>query len=43
MFPWEAPLVGRLDRGTIDSRLLRDNPLGDPHERPLWVYTPAGL
>ena len=42
MLPWEAPLVGRLDRGVIDSRLLRDNPLGDPHERPLWVYTPPG-
>ncbi len=42
MLPWEAPLVGRLDRGVIDSQLLRDNPLGDPHERPLWVYTPPG-
>ena len=26
----------------IDSELLRDNPLGDPHERPLWVYVPPG-
>jgi hypothetical protein len=26
----------------IDSDVLRGNPLGDPHERPLWVYTPPG-
>ncbi len=42
MLPWEAPLAGRLDRLTIDSTLLRANPLGDPHERPLWVYVPPG-
>ena len=24
------------------SELLRGNPLGDPHERPLWVYVPPG-
>ncbi|MGW6442586.1 alpha/beta hydrolase-fold protein [Lentzea sp. NPDC055074] len=42
MLPWEGPLAGRLDRRTIDSALLRDNPLGDPHERPLWVYVPPG-
>ncbi|WP_216216434.1 alpha/beta hydrolase [Amycolatopsis aidingensis] len=42
MLPWDAELAGRLDRNTIDSTLLRDNPLGDPHERPLWVYVPPG-
>ncbi len=42
MLPWIAPLSGRLDRLTIDSTLLRGNPLGDPHERPLWVYVPQG-
>jgi Putative esterase len=42
MLPWSAELAGRLDRHTIDSQLLRDNPLGDPHERPLWVYVPPG-
>jgi S-formylglutathione hydrolase FrmB len=42
MLPWEAELAGRLDRHTFDSTLLRDNPLGDPHERPLWVYVPPG-
>ena len=33
---------GRLDEHVIASDLLRGNPLGDPHERPLWVYTPPG-
>ncbi|MFD4668193.1 alpha/beta hydrolase-fold protein [Lentzea sp. NPDC058450] len=42
MLPWDAPLAGRLDRHTISSELLRGNPLGDPHERPLWVYVPPG-
>jgi S-formylglutathione hydrolase FrmB len=42
MLPWEGVLAGRLDRNVIDSALLRDNPLGDPHERPLWVYVPPG-
>ena len=35
-------LAGALHQETIDSRALRDNPLGDPHVRPLWVYTPPG-
>ncbi|GAA1688525.1 alpha/beta hydrolase [Fodinicola feengrottensis] len=42
MLPWSAELAGRLDKRTITSELLRDNPLGDPAERPLWVYTPPG-
>jgi len=42
MLPWDAELTGRLDRTTIVSDLLRDNPLGDPYERPLWVYLPPG-
>ena len=42
MLPWTADLAGRLDRLTITSEALRDNPLGDPHERPLWVYLPPG-
>ncbi|NGY64614.1 enterochelin esterase [Lentzea sp. NEAU-D13] len=42
MLPWEGPLAGRLDRHTVVSELLRGNPLGDPHERPLWVYVPPG-
>lgn len=42
MLPWSAELAGRLDRNVIESQLLRRNPLGDPSERPLWVYTPPG-
>jgi len=42
MLPWEAELAGRLNRHVFTSEILRDNPLGDPHERPLWVYTPPG-
>jgi hypothetical protein len=42
MLPWSGDLAGRIDELTIDSQLLRGNVLGDPHERPLWVYTPPG-
>ncbi|MGH3938683.1 MAG: alpha/beta hydrolase [Pseudonocardiaceae bacterium] len=42
MLPWSAVLAGRLDEHVIDSVLLRDNPLGDPTRRPLWVYVPPG-
>ncbi len=31
---------GRLDELVIESDALRDNPLGDPRVRPLWVYSP---
>ena len=42
MLPWTGDLAGRLDENVITSELLRGNPLGDPHERPLWVYVPPG-
>ena len=42
MLPWSAELAGRLEEHVITSDLLRGNPLGDPHERPLWVYLPPG-
>ena len=42
MLPWSAELSGRMDEHVITSELLRGNPLGDPHERPLWVYVPPG-
>ena len=42
MLPWSTQLAGRLDEHVLVSELLRDNPLGDPHERPLWVYVPPG-
>src|SRR3954469_3862045 len=40
--PWSAPLAGRLDEHVFTSEVLRGNPLGDPNERPLWVYVPPG-
>ena len=42
MYPWSRDIEGRLDEHVLDSRALADNPLGDPHLRPLWVYTPPG-
>jgi S-formylglutathione hydrolase FrmB len=42
MLPWSSELAGRIDDRVITSDLLRGNPLGDPHERPLMVYTPPG-
>jgi hypothetical protein len=42
MLPWSADLAGRIDEHVFTSELLRDNPLGDPNERPLWVYVPPG-
>jgi hypothetical protein len=40
MEPWGRELRGRLDEHVVESDALRGNPLGDPHLRPLWVYTP---
>jgi S-formylglutathione hydrolase FrmB len=42
MLPWSADLAGQIDEHVFTSELLRGNPLGDPHERPLWVYLPPG-
>jgi len=42
MLPWSGELSGRIEEHVLESALLRDNPLGDPHERPLWVYLPPG-
>jgi putative esterase len=40
--PWSFELHGRFEEHTFQSRALEGNPLGDPHERPLWVYLPPG-
>ncbi|HTT89723.1 MAG TPA: alpha/beta hydrolase-fold protein [Acidimicrobiales bacterium] len=40
--PWGRELAGRLDHCTISSTVLEGNPLGDPADRPLWVYVPPG-
>jgi S-formylglutathione hydrolase FrmB len=42
MEPWSFDAKGRTDEHVVDSRALRGNALGDPHERPLWVSTPPG-
>src|SRR5436190_15726014 len=41
--PWERPLAGRFERLAVESQLLRDNPLGDPARRPLYVYLSPGV
>jgi Putative esterase len=40
--PWQPELAGRIDHHLISSAALIDNPLGDPTDRPLWVYVPPG-
>jgi enterochelin esterase-like enzyme len=40
--PWGRDLAGELHELTFESEALRDNPLGDPSSRPLYVYTPPG-
>jgi S-formylglutathione hydrolase FrmB len=42
MLPWEGDLAGRLERHTLTSQVLAGNRLGDPTQRPLWVYVPPG-
>ena len=42
MLPWSTEPRGRFDEHVVESELLRGNPLGDPHRRPLWVYVPPG-
>jgi len=40
--PWSYEPAGRWAEHQVESALLRGNPLGDPHLRPLWVYLPPG-
>jgi hypothetical protein len=40
--PWSHRFAGRFDEHAFESSVLRDNPLGDPPVRPLWVYLPPG-
>src|SRR5918911_2029794 len=42
MLPWSTDIRGRFDEHVVESELLRRNPLGDPHVRPLRVYVPPG-
>jgi S-formylglutathione hydrolase FrmB len=43
MQPWSAEIRGRFEEHRISSRALQDNPLGDPSERPLWVFLPPSV
>lgn len=40
--PWSIDFEGSLEETSIESRALRGNPLGDPPERPIWIYRPPG-
>src|SRR5205807_6056933 len=42
MLPWSIDMRGRFEEHRFDSAALRGNPLGDPSQRPLWVYLPPG-
>lgn len=42
MYPWSGDLQGRYEELTFESEALKGNPLGDPYQRPLWVYLPPG-
>ena len=42
MEPWSYALAGRFEEHAFESEVLKGNALGDPHVRPLWVYTPPG-
>ena len=42
MLPWSIEFKGRFEEHEFESDALRDNPLGDPNRRPLWVYLPPG-
>jgi S-formylglutathione hydrolase FrmB len=40
--PWSVDYQGSIDELELESDALRGNPLGDPHVRPVWVWTPSG-
>jgi len=42
MEPWSYELAGRVEEHAFEREVLKGNPLGDPHLRPLWVYLPPG-
>ena len=42
MYPWSVELRGRYEELIFESNVLKGNPLGDPYQRPLWVYLPPG-
>lgn len=42
MLPWSSELHGRYEEHIFESEVLKGNRLGDPSQRPLWVYLPPG-
>ena len=38
--PWGGPVYGQLESVVVHSEALQGNALGDPSDRPLWVYLP---
>lgn len=42
MIPWSFESAGRFEEVIFESQLLKDNRLGDPASRPLWIYLPPG-
>jgi S-formylglutathione hydrolase FrmB len=42
MHPWSVTPAGRFEEVVFESELLKNNPLGDPYQRPLWIYLPPG-
>ncbi|WP_438032547.1 alpha/beta hydrolase [Sorangium sp. So ce204] len=42
MQPWSIEWKGALREHVFSSKALEGNPLGDPSQRPLWVYLPPG-
>jgi S-formylglutathione hydrolase FrmB len=42
MYPWSSVLRGRYEETIFESNVLKGNALGDPYQRPLWVYLPPG-
>src|SRR5947209_11376473 len=42
MQPWTSDFRGRFERRVLSSEALRGNALGDPSQRPVWVYLPPG-
>src|SRR5438552_15283085 len=42
MQPWSTKFSGHFEETVFSSKVLKDNPLHDPSERPLWIYLPPG-
>lgn len=40
MKPWRSEFTGTWDERQVDSQALKHNALGDPSQRPIWVYLP---